>query len=586
MWGQAGIEGRFSGARLRTAILPYVLLGFALLLMFSAPPAHAQTYSLFLVPQPAPATFGSKFTASAVNVSGLFAGTYSFCDAVDEPPNEHCVTNYSIGEISDGPSFFEGLGGNCLLANAPSGSAFAINAAGEAVGTCNGSGLIFTADGNWQQIGSAPSGTTGPLPAGINVSGQVTGTDSNLSAFLYSAGQLTDLGAFAPGAASAGYGINDAGVIVGTAGTASGDTHAFITNGTTLVDLGTLAGGTTQAGYQSTAYAINNAGQVVGVSSAANGSHAFLFSAGALSDLGTLGGANSVAYSINNSGDVVGTSDLSVTGVTHPFLYSGGQLLDLNSLLVASDASAALTDANFINDNGWILVEGGSGVLVPAVFAPRALNFGPQLVGTSSPSQTVLITASSHYGFPVTAVAASGPFSYVNHCPASLPAGSSCTIAVIFQPVAAGAQTGSLFISGLAIATAGSTVVPAVTLSASSGTPTVGQPVTLTWTSTNTTACAGSGGTPGDGWAGSRMTNGSVAVTEPAAGAVTYTIGCTGGTQSASASATVTFNHPPSSGGGSLDSGWLIGLLGILWLRRHAPGTAARSRRGNLGHDR
>ncbi|HUL19010.1 MAG TPA: choice-of-anchor D domain-containing protein, partial [Steroidobacteraceae bacterium] len=557
----------------RTAILRYVLLGFALVLVFSGPPAHAQIYSVFLVPQPSSPTMDihPTFTASAVNVSGQFAGTYSVCDTVAEQPDV-CFENFSLPAISDGPSFFQGVGGNCLLYNPPSGSAFAINAAGQAVGDCYGSALIFTADGNWQQIGATPAlGTGGPLPAAINASGQVTGTDVNLSAFLFSAGQLTDLGAFAPGASSSGFGINDAGVIAGTAGTASGDTHAFITNGTTLVDLGTLAGGTTQAGFQSTAYAINNSGQAVGVSSATGGSHAFLYSAGALNDLGTLGGANSTAYSINNSGDIVGTSDLAVSGATHAFLYSGGQLLDLNSLLVPSDASAALTDASFINDNGWILVDHGGSVLVPAVFAPRSLAFGPQLVGTASAAQTIQISTTAHYGFPVTNVTTSGPFSYVSHCPASLPAGSSCTIAVTFEPVVAGAQTGTLFVSGLAVATTGSTLVPAVTLSASTGTPTTGELVTLSWVSSDATACAGIGGAPGDGWAGSRTTNGSTMLTEPAAGTVTYTISCIGGTQSASASATVTYDNPPSSGGGgSVDPAWLLGLLGLLGVRRRS----------------
>ena len=65
----------------------------------------------------------------------------------------------------------------------------------------------------------------------------------------------------------------------------------------TMIDLGALPGG-----IDSTAKGINNLGQVVG-SSDTTGSilgHAFLYSGGAMQDLGTLGGDGSGASSINN----------------------------------------------------------------------------------------------------------------------------------------------------------------------------------------------------------------------------------------------------------------------------------------------
>ena len=61
------------------------------------------------------------------------------------------------------------------------------------------------------------------------------------------------------------------------------------------------------AARDSWAVAINDRGQVVGSSDTAAGDlHAFLYSDGAMTDLGTLGGTNSWASGINDRGQVVG----------------------------------------------------------------------------------------------------------------------------------------------------------------------------------------------------------------------------------------------------------------------------------------
>ena len=73
-----------------------------------------------------------------------------------------------------------------------------------------------------------------------------------------------------------------------------------------MTDLGTLPGAGTGNSY---GYSINDGGQIVGSSSSADGSHAFLYSGGTMTDLGTLpGDAESTAFGINNSGQVVGSS--------------------------------------------------------------------------------------------------------------------------------------------------------------------------------------------------------------------------------------------------------------------------------------
>jgi probable HAF family extracellular repeat protein len=105
-----------------------------------------------------------------------------------------------------------------------------------------------------------------------------------------------------------------------------------------LVDLGT----------DMIATGINSSGQVVGANNyPAGASHAFLFDGLTIRDLGTLGGATSIAYGINASGDVVGESDTG-SGVSHGFLYDGTVMQDLTPLEPGRTRAAAISDSGAI----------------------------------------------------------------------------------------------------------------------------------------------------------------------------------------------------------------------------------------------
>lgn len=153
--------------------------------------------------------------------------------------------------------------------------------------------------------------------------------------------------------------------------------HAFLYRSGKLTDLGALALAK-DGSDDSEGNAINNLDQVVGISTTAIpaknsqgqtcpdcgvASHAFLWSAGKMKDLGNLAGIpgwDSRADSINDAGEIVGWSDSNVNGSsTHrAFLYTGGKMLNLQFYVYDRDPNVRLTEAVGINCQGWIVANG------------------------------------------------------------------------------------------------------------------------------------------------------------------------------------------------------------------------------------
>src|SRR4051794_39658210 len=106
-------------------------------------------------------------------------------------------------------------------------------------------------------------------------------------AFLYSQGQMTELGTLG-GTSSEAVGLNKAGQVVGYAETSAGERHVFLYSNGQMMDLG--------PGW---VLGINEAGQVL----VNNRSRAFLYSNGQMQALGSLpGGKYSAASGINEAG--------------------------------------------------------------------------------------------------------------------------------------------------------------------------------------------------------------------------------------------------------------------------------------------
>ncbi len=229
-------------------------------------------------------------------------------------------------------------------------------------------------EGKVQDLGTLKSAGTYSRANGINFSRQVVGfagpsLDSTSSrAFIWSSSTgMVDLGTLGGPYAQA-WAINDAGFVTGHGQTANRFPHAFLWEAKTgMIDLGTLAG------HYSYGTFVNAKNHVVGYSSINKEDdrvHAFLFDGKTMQDLGSLGAGGtendrSFALGVNDNDEVVGHTFLPSANplvgdgpIYAPrqvaFVYRNGAMVDLNNLIGSAANNYQLYSATAINNKGEI----------------------------------------------------------------------------------------------------------------------------------------------------------------------------------------------------------------------------------------
>lgn len=147
--------------------------------------------------------------------------------------------------------------------------------------------------------------------------------------------------------------------------------------------------------------------------------------------------------------------DFSTNGQCVGYTLNPGNTYCYFQIYFNPSAAGTRTSTAVVNTTGgdqYISLTGtGTGGSVSLSVSPAALNFGAQVMFTSSSYQTVTLTNIGDSGVNFTGIsvtgADSGDYPLANYCGATLAAGASCTVQVAFAPTLRGSRPATLSIS-------------------------------------------------------------------------------------------------------------------------------------------
>jgi uncharacterized repeat protein (TIGR01451 family) len=161
------------------------------------------------------------------------------------------------------------------------------------------------------------------------------------------------------------------------------------------------------------------------------------------------------------------------------FLVPAGGSCSINVTFQATtigNHSAILTVQNTSSDGTQQIPLTGTGTSTDLSVSPGSLDFGQQVVGTTSAPMIVTVVSTGTTDLTVTGASASGDFAAdASDCTAQpVPPGQACAIQVTFSPTAPGVRTGTLTIKSNAasgpatVSLTGTGIAPAITVSPTS----------------------------------------------------------------------------------------------------------------------
>ncbi len=152
-----------------------------------------------------------------------------------------------------------------------------------------------------------------------------------------------------------------------------------------------------------------------------------------------------------NAGEMVCSLGSIAIGGTTTVTFSTSAISTAVTWNSTASVSAVESDATPADNNATDLLTVSSTTGPVVSLAPPSLQFGDQLIGTSSASQTVTLTNTGSATLTISSVSVTGAnaadFPLTNSCPSSLAANASCTLTITFKPSLAGSESASLMIS-------------------------------------------------------------------------------------------------------------------------------------------
>jgi hypothetical protein len=149
---------------------------------------------------------------------------------------------------------------------------------------------------------------------------------------------------------------------------------------------------------------------------------------------GTNSGDFAQTYDCGSSVAAAASCTISVTFTPTASGTRSGQLV------IASNASSS-PDVVSLTGNG---VPAGTPIVQ---LSPSSLNFGSQVVGSTSAAQTVTLTNAGTVVLNIASITPIGDYAETHDCGASVAASGSCTISTTFKPASAGTKLGRLEIA-------------------------------------------------------------------------------------------------------------------------------------------